>query len=179
MTLQDLGNLGELLAAVATLATLGYLAVQVRQAKHQLEASQIQARSAFSTDSGKWAAEIQLRWFSPSGPNPVMMKALLTDERLTAEEGYEFAVQISIFLGELIRTEQLQRRGLLDEEMAVIRRSIFMPYLAMHRVRKWWERMGRDFYAFDEEGCRVVEQMLAELDARSGAEIPPDRRAPG
>ncbi len=171
MTIQDLGSLGELLAAVATLATLGYLAVQVGQARRQLENSQIQARSSFTTDTGRWAAEIQLRWFSPSGPNPVMMKALLTDERLSPEEGYEFAVQISIFLGELIRTEQLQRRGLLDPELAVIRRSIFMPYLAMPRVRKWWERMGKDFYAHDEEACRIVQQMLDELDARSGADV--------
>lgn len=81
MTIQDLGSLGELLAALATLATLGYLAVQVGQAKRQLEATQIQARSSFSTDTGRWAAEVQLRWFSPSGPNPVMMKALLTEER--------------------------------------------------------------------------------------------------
>ena len=166
MTIQELGSLGELLAAVATLATLGYLAVQVGQARRELEASQIQARSSFSNESGKWAAEIQLRWFSPSGPNPTMMKALLTDERLSPEEGYEFAVQISIFLGELIRTEQLQRRGLLDPEMAVIRRSIFMPYLAMPRVRTWWERTGKDFYVHDEEGCRVVQQMIDELDAQ-------------
>lgn len=171
MTIQDLGSLGELLAAVATLATLGYLAVQVGQARRQIEMSRIQARNSFSTDSGRWAAEIQLRWFSPSGPNPVMMKALLTEEHLSPEEGYEFAVQISILIGELVRTEQLQRRGLLDSEMAVIRRSIFMPYLAMPRVRKWWERTGKDFYAHDEEACRVVQQMLDELDARSGAEV--------
>jgi hypothetical protein len=47
LTIQDLGSLGELLAAVATLATLGYLAVQVGQARRQLETSQIQARIAW------------------------------------------------------------------------------------------------------------------------------------
>ena len=31
MTIQDLGSLGELIAAVATVLTLGYLAVQLRQ----------------------------------------------------------------------------------------------------------------------------------------------------
>ena len=31
MTIQDLGSIGERLAAVATLATLFYLAVQIRQ----------------------------------------------------------------------------------------------------------------------------------------------------
>ena len=31
MTLNDLGNIGELVAAIATVATLGYLAIQIRQ----------------------------------------------------------------------------------------------------------------------------------------------------
>ena len=31
MTLEDLGNIGELIAAIATVATLGYLALQIRQ----------------------------------------------------------------------------------------------------------------------------------------------------
>ena len=31
MTIQDLGSLGEFIAAIATVATLGYLAVQIRQ----------------------------------------------------------------------------------------------------------------------------------------------------
>ena len=43
MTIQDLGSLGELLAAVATLATLGYLAVQVRQNTESIRASTVQA----------------------------------------------------------------------------------------------------------------------------------------
>ena len=30
MTIQDLGSLGELIAAIATVATLGYLATQIR-----------------------------------------------------------------------------------------------------------------------------------------------------
>lgn len=31
MSLQDLGNLGELIAALATVLTLGYLAIQLKQ----------------------------------------------------------------------------------------------------------------------------------------------------
>ncbi len=36
MTIQDLGSLGELIAAVATVATLVYLALQIRQNTHTL-----------------------------------------------------------------------------------------------------------------------------------------------
>lgn len=39
MTIQDLGSLGELIAAIATVATLGYLAIQIRQNTRSLRAS--------------------------------------------------------------------------------------------------------------------------------------------
>ena len=168
LTIEQLGSIGELLAAIATLATLVYLAIQVRQAKRQIADSLIQARANFSNEAARYAGDIQLRWFSPTGQNPTMMKALLTQDRLTPEEAYEFAVQMPIFIGELIRTEMLSRRDLLDEEYRHVRRSIFRPYLAMPRVRKWWEKTGRDFYSYDQEGCRVVEQLIAEVDGGLG-----------
>ena len=46
MTIQDLGSIGELIAAVATIATLAYLAVQVRQNTRALRASTFQEISS-------------------------------------------------------------------------------------------------------------------------------------
>ncbi len=43
MTLRDLGNLGEVIAAVATLATLVYLAIQIRQNTRTVRTSTYQA----------------------------------------------------------------------------------------------------------------------------------------
>ena len=42
MTIQDLGGIGELIAAVATIATLAYLAIQVRQNTRALRSSTFQ-----------------------------------------------------------------------------------------------------------------------------------------
>jgi hypothetical protein len=39
VTIQDLGSIGELIAAIATIATLGYLAVQIRQNTRSVRAS--------------------------------------------------------------------------------------------------------------------------------------------
>lgn len=50
MTIQDLGSLGELIAAVATIATLGYLAIQIRQ-----NTTSVRAASRFDVASG-WRA---------------------------------------------------------------------------------------------------------------------------
>lgn len=43
MNLQDMGSIGELVAAVATLGTLVYLAVQIRQSSEAIKASAAQA----------------------------------------------------------------------------------------------------------------------------------------
>ena len=45
MTIQDLGSLGELIAAVATVLTLGYLAVQLRQNTKALRSQTFQHSS--------------------------------------------------------------------------------------------------------------------------------------
>jgi hypothetical protein len=46
VTIQDLGSLGELIAAVATVATLGYLAVQIRQNTRATHAASVQDAGA-------------------------------------------------------------------------------------------------------------------------------------
>jgi len=43
MTIEDLGNLGDLIAAIATVATLLYLAQQIRRSSKSVEGSSIQA----------------------------------------------------------------------------------------------------------------------------------------
>ncbi len=178
MTIQDLGSIGELVAALATLVTLVYLATQVKQAKREFHESGQRARTEFTVGMGERAAALQLDWFSPEGPNKAMMKALLTDEKLTREEAFEFAVQMSIFIGGLVQSEQLHRQGLLDSEYLQIRRSIYRPYLEMPRVRKWWMRAGQQFYAHSEAvGLinRMIEDIETNEDSRSATGASVDR----
>jgi hypothetical protein len=178
LTIQDLGSVGELIAALATLVTLVYLATQVKQAKREFYESSQRARAEFTVGMGERAAAQQLDWFSPDGPNKTMMKALLTDEKLTREEAFEFAVQMSIFIGGLVQSEQLHRQSLLDSEFLRTRRSIYRPYLEMPRVRKWWIRTGKQFYAHSEAVDlinRMVEEIEANEDSRSSIDTPGDR----
>jgi hypothetical protein len=165
LTIQDLGSIGELVAALATLVTLVYLATQVRQAKREFHESSRRAQIEFTFDLGERSAAVQLGWFSPEGPNKTMMKALLTNEKLSREEAYEFSVQMSIFFGGLVQSEFLHRRGLLDSDFVRTRRSIYRPYLDMPRVRKWWRREGERFYAHT-EASELITRMVDEIEAR-------------
>ena len=47
MTIQDLGSLGELIAALATVLTLGYLALQLRQNAKALRSQTFQQSSQY------------------------------------------------------------------------------------------------------------------------------------
>jgi len=148
--------------------TLVYLATQVKQAKREFHESSQRARTEFTVGIGERAAVLQLDWFSPEGRNETMIKALLTDENLTREEAFEFAVQISIFIGGLVQSEQLHRQGLLDPEYLQTRRSIYQPYLEMPRVRKWWNRTGRQFYGHT-EAAGLINRMVEEAESNEGS----------
>jgi len=164
LTIQDLGSIASLIAALATLATLAYLAVQVKYAKREFHESGRRARSEFTIGLGERAAAQQLDWFSPEGANQTMMKALLTDEKLTPEEAFEFSVQMSIFIGGFLQSAQLHEQGLLDSEFLQTRLSIYRPYLEMPRVRRWWKRSGRQFYSHF-AAVHLINEMVHEIEA--------------
>ena len=62
MTLEDLGNIGDLLGGIGVVVTLLYLALQIRQNTKQLKADSMAARTiaieSTTTDIGKWIGEI-------------------------------------------------------------------------------------------------------------------------
>lgn len=163
LNIQDLGSIGELVAALATLATLVYLAIQVKDTKKQFQDATQQARTQFTLERSDRTGDLQRAWFSPEGQNRTMMKALLTDEILSPEERFEFHVQMSIFFGEMLHSESLQRRGLIDSEYLGLRRSIFHSYLMMPRVREYWKTFGQEFYSHDNV-VNVVNSMLDEIE---------------
>ena len=55
MTIQDLGSIGELIAAIATVATLVYLALQIRQNTRALHHA---AERAIREDANSWRANL-------------------------------------------------------------------------------------------------------------------------
>jgi hypothetical protein len=70
---------------------------------------------------------------------------------------------MSIFIGGLVQSEQLHKQGLLDSEFLQTRRSIYRPYLELPRVRKWWMRAGRQFYAHS-DAVDLIDRMVEEIE---------------
>ncbi len=91
MTIQELGSIGELLAAIATIATLAYLALQIRQSNrsHQLSAV---TRISESTES--WIDRV----IEDPGMLDVYVRAMTDYDSLDRNERIRFQMLVMRFL---------------------------------------------------------------------------------
>ena len=131
MTVQDLGSIGELIAAIATVATLGYLAIQIRQntasvrmASHRGVADQFQ--------------QTNLAVLQDPAVSEVVMRGLPDSSSLSDLERFRF----ELFLMAIFRTYeelyQLSQKGLIDEELWDCREQSMFYWLSHESVRSWW-----------------------------------------
>ena len=68
MTIQDLGNIGELVGAIATVATLIYLAIQIRANTYAVQSAAAQSvHEAFATWYRMLAADAELAQIATNG----------------------------------------------------------------------------------------------------------------
>jgi len=85
MSIQELGSIGELIAAIATVATLIYLAIQINQNTRAAKASVLEATGSRSSDLAKFVAD------SPE-LSRIVMTAMTTNTEL--EEVDRFRLQL-------------------------------------------------------------------------------------
>ncbi len=116
MTIQDLGSIGELIAALVTLATLVYLAIQIRQNTQTVRTTTYQA-----------VLEASDRFNSLVLDNPELFRiyrsGLSDPSSLTDEERARFRLLVGQLMN-VYETMFLQyERGTLDEDFWLARRS--------------------------------------------------------
>ena len=151
MTIEQLGSIGELIAAVATVITLIYLAFQLRQNTRALRASAFQSVTA---EMGKnvepilnngEVAEIVLR--SSSEP-----ESLTPVERLRLNSVFvsTFRRLESVYVQYTLGTmEQENKRG-FEESM--------IPLLQSSYGKEWWNEAKKSFY---EPHVRYIDEEIA------------------
>ncbi len=154
MTIQDLGSLGELVAAVATVATLIYLAAQIRQNTTAMKAASLNSLH-----------DVQLLTRDNERYNALVLKALQSQE-LTAEE--------RLHMVERFFTIVRAFEGIwLQQELGAVSRDQFDEHLDLLRwafnheaARRMWSQLAPTFDA----GFRAV------IDAEVlSADAPPIR----
>lgn len=110
MTIEQLGSVGEIIAALATTITLLYLAVQIRQNSRALQASSIaaymQAQAAISTSLAENGELCQLHF-----------KGLQTPELLTEFERRRFFIVMGNYIQVLTQADQMESAGVLSPDL--------------------------------------------------------------
>lgn len=133
MSIQELGSIGEFIAALATLATLAFLALQIRQ----------------SNRAARNQAEIELpqrfaEWVSRVSAHPEQMRvwdlAAAAPDRLTDEEIRQFRWTVAeVFL--VFESQYFAYKGgVLSLESWHVKRGTLLGFLENPILAEWWAR---------------------------------------
>jgi hypothetical protein len=108
VTIQDLGSIGELVAAIATVATLVYLALQISQNTRALRAGSSRETSAAMIE---W-----LHVLHRPGVRRAMAIGLRAYPNMSADDKGHFAYAFDSHVNTVTTVFALHRGGLLDQE---------------------------------------------------------------
>lgn len=156
MTLNDLGNIGELVGGTAVAVSVLYLAVQIR---HSSQISRFEAHRELSNKMtsvfGTIAADADLYriWKVMTG----------SPESATDDDSERFGM----LLYQIFSTfSDADRFGKMDKELRA-RSQIYMDrFLHFPAVQAWWARQGENFHA---PFRSKVDARLSEIIERAGA----------
>jgi hypothetical protein len=133
VTVQDLGSLGELIAAVATIATLVYLAIQIRQNTRSVRAATHHSlTTSVHALHGMVANNESLAHIYFTGSRD--RKALQPEERLRFD-----ALLRSVFLWYEDFFYQNQQ-GMVDGQTWRAREEELLALLSRPGIAEWWPR---------------------------------------
>jgi len=139
MSLSDLASIGNLVSGVAVLISLIYLALQVRQAERNQQASIRQGRATRAVDIILAAGEPSYAQALPKGT------AGAAD--ITPAEFGQFTAIYGAFLASAEDTFLQHREGLLSEAVFVSFRESWRQTLAQPGVRALWKLRRHGFEA--------------------------------
>jgi len=158
MTLEQLGNIGEFVAAIATLVTLAYLAIQIRQntaqqRREELVSIQHGQNGVLSLMQDPELAEAYVRAAGDQGASPL--------QQLRAQN---WVLQ---YMNHFQIVHDLHVSGALDEEQYRLWEGFAVAVVAPAGIRRWWE---------EEEGRLAFHSDVREIiDARLCDEANPPR----
>jgi hypothetical protein len=132
MTIDELGSLGELIAAIATLGTLIYLALQIRQNSESVRISASQAILASLNEALQSAS-------SSSDSARVLVLGQTDFNKLPEDEQAQFMVWIFSWMRVLEQAHFYHSKGYLDEDVWEGQVAHLRQILGGTAVQNWWE----------------------------------------
>jgi len=138
VTIQDLGSIGELIAAGATIATLLYLALQLRENATAIRAEARRAHRSTASNANSMIAQ-------DSKVAALFNSGLRDFDGLPPDEHTQFA----FLLSEIITTQQSiyeeVESGILDESHFESSETAMGPLIRSTGGRQWWAKYGSGY----------------------------------
>ena len=158
MTLESLGNVGELIGGFAVVISLVYLAIQVRQNSKTTRAEMFQ-RFSISLQSDLIAL----------GRDPLASRVwnagLRSWDDLSEEEQGQFSGMLTGMFTGFESTFCQYRSGLLEEDLWESFQTRLRWYVARKGVRAWWKLGGHTWV--NEAYGSIVNESIAEFEKRA------------
>jgi hypothetical protein len=123
MSLEDLGNIGEFIAALAVVVSLIYLAVQIRQNTRSVRASTYQVAVGSISD---WSREVSLDSNAPR----IFSVGCIDPDQLTADERLQLYFQLVSLFRNYENLFYQHHQGMIED-------SAWVGW-AYHMVRTYW-----------------------------------------
>ena len=138
MTIEQLGNIGELIGAVATVATLLYLALQIRA---NTRATKAEARRANRSAHFASFAEI----VASDEVAQIYEKGLQDRSSLTSTERLRFDYMFSRHLGETQLLYEEEDDGFVSPEVVEIEFRTLIPMVSSPGGRAYWTEWRKSY----------------------------------
>ncbi len=151
LTIQDLGNIGEFVAAIAVLVSLLYLAIQIRQNTKSVRTSTYQAVLASSHRLNEYFADPRMERIYRVGRKDA--------SQLKEDELAQFKALVGNIVGFYEGLFLQRQQGAIDDDFFVNRFSSFHYIVSQPGVRAVWEERGRNYFA--RSFVKRVDELLA------------------
>jgi hypothetical protein len=137
MSLEDLGNIGEFVAAVGVIVSLIYLAMQIRQNTESVRANTSHAVSSSFTEWGRRLLDRDLFCIWREGRGDL--------QSLSPEERDRFLMMAQIQFRNYEDAFHQFQRSLLEAEVWESRRTAMLEYFFEPGIQDWWSRRKNTF----------------------------------
>ncbi len=137
MTLQDLGSLGEFVAALATVGTLAYLALQVRQNSHQLADATRTARMT-AIDRSVEAFARYRSMLSNADNAALYTRGLASYRGLSQEDSYRFRAIIEEYFFSFSALFERVKQEFYDRETWARQAAAAATVIDTPGGAEWW-----------------------------------------
>ena len=138
MTLEDLGNIGEFVAAIAVVVSLVYVAFQIRQGSHQISQNTNSVLGSVELETTRLHSDWLLSVAQSPELGRIWRLGISEPAKLSEDEKIQFAMLVgSAFYGIEGPFRQYQR-GLLSEDSWEPMEELIAHWVRSPAVLEWW-----------------------------------------